>query len=152
MVVPSGRRHVGRPAGAIEATRRQGQSVGVGRRLLGPSLLAMSAVALMGLLLKYDPHRGIPLVPPCPLRALTGIECPGCGGLRASWSLLHGDLASAWESNPMVFVVIPALAVGLVLWLKAAVLNTAVPQLPRPVVWGILALSAVWVIARNTWE
>jgi hypothetical protein len=151
MVVPSGHSHVGHPAGAVEAPPRQGQSVGTGRRLLGPSLLALSAAVLVGLLMKYDPHRGLPFLPSCPVSALTGIECPGCGGLRASWSLLHGDIAGAWESNPLVFAIIPALAVGLVLWLKAAVSNTAVPRLPRPVAWGILALSAVWMLARNAW-
>lgn len=128
-----------------------GRVRGTRQRLLGPSLLALGALTLLGLVVKVDPNRGLPLLPPCPVRALTGIECPGCGGLRACWSLLHGDMAGAWASNPLIFVIVPALAVGLVVWVKAALTDTAVPRLPRPIVWCVLALTALWVIARNMW-
>ena len=43
----------------------------------------------------------------CPLKYLTGIPCPFCGGTRAALALLQGDLHQAVMMNP--------LAVGLML-------------------------------------
>lgn len=50
----------------------------------------------------------------CPFLALTGVPCPLCGGLRATYSAVTGDLASAWASNPLatVLVFITPLLVG----------------------------------------
>lgn len=43
----------------------------------------------------------------CPFLVATGLPCAGCGGLRATHDLLHGDVGAALAQN--------ALAVGLVL-------------------------------------
>ena len=40
----------------------------------------------------------------CPFRILTGISCPACGLTRASISLLKGDIPTAINYNPTVFV------------------------------------------------
>jgi hypothetical protein len=37
----------------------------------------------------------------CPFKALTGIPCPGCGGLRAFDLLLRGRVADALWMNPL---------------------------------------------------
>lgn len=42
----------------------------------------------------------------CPTLMLTGIPCPFCGMTRAGFSLLRGDIALAFELNPMIFGVI----------------------------------------------
>lgn len=52
----------------------------------------------------------------CPLFELTGIYCPGCGGLRAVNDLTHGDLASAAQSNALFIAFLPVLALILVSW------------------------------------
>ena len=39
----------------------------------------------------------------CPLRAWFGIDCPLCGGLRMTGSLLHGDLSAAVHYNVVAF-------------------------------------------------
>lgn len=42
--------------------------------------------------------------PTCVLKLLTGFDCPGCGGTRAMWYMLHGNLAAAARNNlPFVF-------------------------------------------------
>ena len=56
----------------------------------------------------HDPY-ATTIFPPCPVLALTGYQCPGCGGTRAAYSLLHGDLASAIRMNPIVVVMYPVL-------------------------------------------
>ena len=45
----------------------------------------------------------------CPLRALTGIACPGCGATRAAAALLQGDLRAALALNPFFVLALGAL-------------------------------------------
>jgi uncharacterized protein DUF2752 len=51
----------------------------------------------------------------CPFYALTGLYCPGCGGLRAVNDLTHGDLAAAASSNLLFVALIPVIVV---VWLR----------------------------------
>ena len=37
----------------------------------------------------------------------SGLDCPGCGGLRATHQLLHGDIRAAFALNPLFIVVLP---------------------------------------------
>ncbi|MEV6931312.1 DUF2752 domain-containing protein [Dactylosporangium sp. NPDC051485] len=54
--------------------------------------------------------------PTCIVKLLTGFDCPGCGGTRASWYLLHGDIpAAAHHHAPLVFAA-PFLAYLYVAW------------------------------------
>jgi hypothetical protein len=46
--------------------------------------------------------------PRCGLYVLTGLQCPGCGGLRAAHCMLHGDFAGAFAFNPLMFIIVPA--------------------------------------------
>ncbi|WP_316846564.1 DUF2752 domain-containing protein [Pedobacter psychrodurus] len=36
----------------------------------------------------------------CPFKALTGIDCPGCGFQRSFIALLQGDLSKSWSLYP----------------------------------------------------
>ncbi len=38
---------------------------------------------------------------PCPFRKLTGLLCPGCGNTGAARALLHLDIATAFQRNPL---------------------------------------------------
>jgi len=53
----------------------------------------------------------------CPIRAVTGWWCPGCGGLRAVHDLMQGDLAAAWGMNALLVVAVPVLVA---LWARWA--------------------------------
>ncbi len=70
-----------------------------------------AGAAFIGTLLYNSPPGGQSLLPPCPLYALTGVWCPGCGSGRALYSLMHGDFASFVTYNPAVVVMI-AIAVA----------------------------------------
>jgi Protein of unknown function (DUF2752) len=67
-------------------------------RLRTPALVALAGAAVSCALVLRDPHSsgawGY-----CPFLLLTGLPCPGCGGLRATNDLLHGRLADAAGSN-----------------------------------------------------
>jgi hypothetical protein len=51
--------------------------------------------------------------PACFLLSTTGYYCPTCGGTRATYDLLHGDVAGAFARNPLVPLLYLAIAVGL---------------------------------------
>lgn len=75
---------------------------GVGRVLAGAGLAGIGAGA--GVLWYFDPTKGS-FFPVCPLLAVTGFACPGCGLTRAFHALLHGDITTAIDYNALIPVV-----------------------------------------------
>lgn len=72
-------------------------------------LLALGGLAgasLLGILFAFDPAQSS-FYPGCMFRHLTGWLCPGCGGLRATHQLLHGNIGAALQLNPLVVLVLP---------------------------------------------
>jgi hypothetical protein len=65
----------------------------------------------------------------CPLRDLTGLPCPTCGGTHAAVSLAHGRLAEAFSTSPLV----AGGAILFALWLIAGVITTLVPAWRRSI-------------------
>lgn len=76
----------------------------------------LAAVTALGagaffVLRRIDPTvAGNPL-PPCPLRALTGFYCPGCGSTRCLHALTQFDLPGAMAMNPLLVISLLPLAV-----------------------------------------
>ena len=62
----------------------------------------------------------------CPFRAVTGWDCPLCGGTRMGSALLHGDVVAAFVLNPVALVGITVLGVLGVLWAVEALGGPAV--------------------------
>ena len=65
-------------------------------------LIGGACTAVAALLFFFDPAASA-FYPSCPLRALTGLLCPFCGGLRAAHALLHGHVLEAAALNPFLF-------------------------------------------------
>jgi hypothetical protein len=61
----------------------------------------------------------LPRVPLCPVKWLTGHDCPTCGVTRALFALLHGNVAEAAALNPISFLVVLVVLRRLVLLLCA---------------------------------
>lgn len=75
----------------------------------GAAALVAGGAAYLG---THDPH--VPgAYPPCVLLSITGFYCPACGGTRAAYDLLHGDVAGAFARNPAVPVLLVLTVVGL---------------------------------------
>lgn len=52
----------------------------------------------------------------CPIKNATDFPCPSCGSTRSVISMFHGDLNSAFTTNPfgiLIFVVMLILPIGL---------------------------------------
>lgn len=74
-------------------------------------MLAAFAAALataLAILYAYDPaHEHF--FPTCPMYSMFGLLCPGCGTLRATHRLLHGDVIAALQMNPVFILSLPFL-------------------------------------------
>lgn len=64
----------------------------------------------------------------CPSLLIFGVPCPVCGGLRATNSLLNGDFAAAWQSNPLWIIALPILLVAWAQWLISSARGTSLPR------------------------
>ena len=97
---------------------------------------------------------------PCPFRALTGWDCPLCGGTRMGGALLHGDVLAAFGYNPLALIGLLIVGVLGVLWTVEAAGGPAV-RLPgrlaerlrriRAAQWLVVALlvALIYTITRN---
>lgn len=119
------------------------------RPLLGPAAVALPAVAAAAYVFARNPHiAGSTYV--CPLYAATGLYCPGCGGTRAAYDLMHVDVVGALSMNPLVTVAIPLAAV---LWFRWVLRSQgkSLREWPFPT-WLGIAIPAVLVaftVLRN---
>ncbi|MGV0850076.1 DUF2752 domain-containing protein [Mycolicibacterium phlei] len=109
--------------------------------VLGAGAALAGALTYIGI---ADPHRPGSLFPPCPFRALTGLNCPGCGGLRMTHDLLHGDLAAAVVDNVYLLFGLPLLLGWLLLRSRRGE-----PAMNTTIVTVILVSALTWTIVRN---
>jgi hypothetical protein len=97
---------------------------------------------------------------PCPFRAVTGWDCPLCGGTRMGDALLHGDVSEAFGFNPLALVGLLVLGILGVLWAIEAAGGPAVRlprsladrlQRTRPSHWLVAGLfvALIYTLARN---
>lgn len=116
--------------------------------LRGGRLPAVSAgvvgLGALGYVALVDPHRPGSLFPPCPFKLITGWNCPGCGGLRMTHDLLHGDLAAAAVDNVFLLIGLPLLGMWS-LWRH----RQGRPTFP-PASIAVIAVAAIlWTVVRN---
>jgi hypothetical protein len=119
-------------------------------RFVLPAAGLLAASAVLAVLFFFDPATN-GFYPVCPLHQLTGLQCPGCGGLRAMHQLLHGHFAAAWRLNPLVIVLPPAaLLAGLEEWARGGALRSLVCRVARPAYgWAAVAALVVFGVLRN---
>jgi hypothetical protein len=105
---------------------------------------------LAGYLFLVDPNNPANAYPKCPLKALTGIDCPGCGGLRATHALLHGDIGGAFDHNILAVIMVPAMAYYLTKWVLH-LFGRDLPSLRLPywAAWALPISIAVFTVVRN---
>jgi hypothetical protein len=95
-----------------------------------------------------DPTDGPPL---CPFKAVTGLDCPGCGGTRAVHQLLTGHLGAAVSFNVLAVLALPFILWGLFVSLTAMLGGPRWQAVSFSSQWtwvGLTVLGAFWVL-RN---
>jgi Protein of unknown function (DUF2752) len=109
--------------------------------LVGSGALLIAALGYIGVV---DPHKPDSLFPLCPFRLLTGWNCPGCGALRMTHDVLHGDLLAAINDNVVLLVGAPLLA-GWVLLCR----RSGKWPLTLPAVATVIITLLAWTVVRN---
>ena len=98
----------------------------------------------------FDPAKSN-LLPVCPLFALTGCACPGCGLTRGFHALFHGDIIPAIDFNALI----PLWAI-IFSWVFVSLVLTAIrgrglpmwPTYPR-FLWVFMVVLLGFGILRN---
>lgn len=117
------------------------------RTIIVVTALAVAAIVI-SIYAIFDPSSGF--FPACPIKTLTGINCPGCGSQRAFHALLHGDIEAAWHLNALIFPLTPVAALIIV----AELTRKQHPRFHRAmtspaIIAAIIALIILWTIVRN---
>ncbi len=128
-------------------------------RLWGRSPVWLAPAALLGCMgaataytLVSDPTDAVAGdLPSCLLKYTTGFVCPGCGGTRAFWYLLHADLPAAARHHLVFVFAVPFLIYLYAAWAGKRLFGWRLPELRLTgttlaifmTVWG------VWSVLRN---
>lgn len=88
-----------------------------------------------------------PIGLPCPLKAMTGLDCPLCGATRATFALLRGDLGTALDFNALYVVLVPVVVVVAGLWLMRRRTPAVLQWRGFPV--AALVVAVAYMAVRN---
>lgn len=98
---------------------------------------------------------GADAIPTCLVKLTTGFDCPGCGGTRAAWYLMHGDLPAAARHHLLFVFSVPFVVYLYLAWAGKVAFGWKLPQLrvgPKAV--GVfLGAWGLFMVLRNLpWE
>jgi hypothetical protein len=111
----------------------------------------VAGVGALAVLYLFSPEQHS-FYPKCIFFTLTGMTCPGCGALRATHHLLHGELAAAFHFNPLIVISFPFLLCAFVAFaLQIAGGREFSPErfLKPGWIWIGFAAGIVFAIGRN---
>ncbi len=92
----------------------------------------MGATAAAGCAVIALANPGDTGVPLCASRAMFGVDCAFCGGIRCTNSLLRGDILGALDHNLILAVALPVIAVAWIFWMTRQLLAEPVMASPKP--------------------
>lgn len=81
---------------------------------------------------------------PCPIKHVTGFDCPGCGVTRLSLSLLDGDVYQAFRYNSLIFVLLPLFILYYYLSIKG------MKKASDYLLYTMLVMTVLFGVLRNT--
>jgi Protein of unknown function (DUF2752) len=118
-------------------------------KLFAGALLGATALGAGAILYFFNPSTH-GFYPVCEFHELTGLNCPGCGGTRAAYQLLHGHILQALHDNALFVLLLPAMA-GRGAWLAIRkIYNRPGPEFLTPkLLWTLLVVAVVFTVIRN---
>lgn len=116
------------------------------RAPLGVATVVAAATAYVGAINPNVPGH----YPVCPVLALTGFYCPGCGMLRATHDLLHLDLAGALARHPLSPVILFGMVVIWAAWTWSRWTGRRITWIPgRYTPWVVGITVVAFMVLRN---
>ncbi|WP_370623069.1 DUF2752 domain-containing protein [Streptomyces tsukubensis] len=140
--------HTARLPDGTGRVSRQGPRAAAVRLLVPFAVLAAvaGAFAYVGTVDPHEPGH----YPACPLLRLTGVYCPGCGGLRSAHDFAHGEFGAALGANALAVAGYALFAVGWAVWAISAARGRTPRFQPRPAVLrAAVVLMVVFTVVRN---
>jgi len=129
------------PPAALPTTQRP--------RWITPATTGFALAAGCAAIAVWDPGDGGTAV--CWSKAVFGIDCPLCGGLRATNALLRGDWLAAADHNVLVAIGLPIAAVLWLMWLVRSIQDKPfdLPRMPRTGWIAIGVFLLAFTVVRN---
>ncbi|MEU6241384.1 DUF2752 domain-containing protein [Streptomyces sp. NPDC047024] len=119
------------------------------RRLAAPAGALAAVAGAFAYVGAVDPNQP-GHYPVCPLYALTGLYCPGCGGLRSAHAFVHGDFLGALRDNAFGVAAYAAFAVLWTVWaVRAARGRPLRIDVAPAVLWVSGGALLVFTVVRN---
>ena len=113
--------------------------------------IGLLLVVVLAVLTLVDPAQSI-WIPKCPVKLLTGLQCPGCGFQRAAHALMHGDVLGALRFNWFLLYAVPYLLVLIAeRYFLRGPWQLKIRQWAEDnrVVWSYVVVYFVWFVVRN---
>lgn len=108
--------------------------------------------ALLAIYYALDPAE-YELIPKCPVKMITGFDCPSCGNQRALHALLHGDVWTACKFNLFAVYSVPYFIAVLICCFSSFKNHTLIKIkrwiLSKAAAYFYIAAYLAWWILRN---
>lgn len=114
-----------------------------------------ATIIVVGCVVYYyiDPSKYL-IIPKCPIKLITGFDCPGCGFQRALHATLNGDIVGAIQYNLFLVIAIPLTLIWLVIYfiidrIEELQKKWLLINLNRCLIYFYVLSYFVWFIFRN---
>jgi len=114
-----------------------------------------AAVGLAAIFLYFFNPAASGFYPRCFFKMFTGLDCPGCGGLRATHQLLHGNFREAFALNPLFVLALPLIGYFAARPFVVSLTGRRLPQFFKSSVWiwiGAAVVIAFGVLRNLPWR
>ncbi len=86
---------------------------------------------------------------PCALNYFTGLYCPACGGLRATYCLMHFDFIDAFKYNLLIFFFLGGFLYYFIREIIFIIRGSYIPHINKRILIVFLIITIAYGIVRN---